>query len=224
MKNIIIASSLLQDLEANKTILTRHSISFLPAGSSEEIIHLHEEKRADLIITDASLPIMGGVKLCTHIRSVAELKYVSIIVVGEEADPSFAQCREAGANIVIPKPVDYSALLWKASELLVVPQRKDIRAVLHVSVQGMEGGRPLFAQSQNISISGMLLSTDHLLSIGDMLSCSFSIGHSEVAVQCEVTRAEMTTVGRHWYGVRLVNCDRRSLVIIDQFIRAQQEE
>jgi CheY-like chemotaxis protein len=223
MKNIIIALSLLQELEENSTILTRSSITFLPAVSSEEILQLHDARRADLIITEASLPLMGGARLCSSVRGSAELKYVSIIVVGDEAETSFAECRDAGANVMFPRPVDGGALLWKASEMLVVPQRKEIRAALRVSIKGMEGDKPFFAQSQNISISGMLLKTDTALTIGDVLTCSFSIGHSEVTVRCVVARVDATTVGRSQCGVRFVTCDRRSLIVIDQFIRTQQE-
>lgn len=222
MKNIIIAASILLDLEANSAILTRNSIVFLSAGTSEEILQLHDEKRADLIITDISLPLMGGVKLCSLIRSNAELNYVSIIVLGDEDEPSFAQCREAGANVMLQKPVDGGTLLWKASELLVVPQRKDMRSTLGVSIQGMKGSKPYVAEARNISISGMLLSSDHDLLTGDVLTCSFSIGHSEVSLDCVVVRVDATAAGSYQYGVRFVNCDRRSLVIIDQFIKKQQ--
>ncbi len=221
MKKIIIDRSLLHGLEVSNTIITRSSITFIPACSSEEILNLHAVRRADLIITDANLPLMGGAKLCSLIRSKAELKYVSIILVCGETETALSECREASANVVMRKPVDPGALLWKASELLIVPQRKDMRVLLRASIKGLEGDTPFFAQSQNISISGMLLETDHVLKPGERMTCAFNIEHSEITVTCMVARVEETTSGRHRYGVRFMNCDTKALILIEHFVKAQ---
>ena len=221
MKIIIIDQSLLLVLEGSNTILKRSGITFISAWSTEEVLKLHGVKRADLIITDAALPLMGGAKLCSLIRSDTELKPVSIILVCGESEISLSECRKAGANAIIRKPVDPGELLWKASELLVVPQRKDMRALLRVSIKGLEGDTPFFAQSQNISISGMLLETDHVLKLDERMICTFNIGHSEITVSCMVKRVEETMSARHRYGVKFIDCDTKALVIIDHFVKTQ---
>ena len=221
MKKIIIDQSLLHDLEGSNTIFTRSGITFIPAWSTEEMLNLHSVKRADLIIADATLPLMGGAKLCSLLRSNAQLKAVSIILVCGETEPSLSECRKAGANVVIRKPADPGELLWKASELLVVPQRKDMRALLRVSIKGLEGDTPFFAQSQNISISGMLLETDHVLTLGERMTCVFNIGHSEITVSCMVKRIEEAMSVRHRYGVKFMDCDTKSLIIIEHFVKTQ---
>ncbi len=220
MKKIIIARKLLDDLEQNNTIFQRSGITFFPALSSEEIINLHGVKRADLIITDAAMPLMGGAKLCSRIRSDAELKYVSIILICDDEGDSLSRCQEAGANVVLRRPLEPGMLLWRASELLVIPQRKDMRVLLRVSVTGNEGNTPFFAKSQNIGLSGMLLETDRVLKPGDQLTCAFHIAHSEVTLLCRVERAEATASKRNRYGVRFMNCDTRSLIIIENFVKA----
>jgi DNA-binding response OmpR family regulator len=221
MKTIIIDQSLLLVLEGSNTIFKRSGITFISACSTEEVLNLHGVKRADLIITDAALPLMGGAKLCSLIRSDTELKPVSIILVCGESEISLSECRKAGANAVIRKPVDPGELLWKASELLVVPQRKDMRAQLRVSIKGLEGDTPFFAQSQNISISGMLLETDHVLKLDERMICAFYISHSEITVSCRVKRVEETMSARHRYGVKFIDCDTKSLVIIEHFVKTQ---
>jgi CheY-like chemotaxis protein len=220
MKKIIIARNLLDDLEESNTIFTRSSITFFPAWSSEEILNLHGVKRADLIITDAALPLMGGAKLCSRLRSETELKYVSIMVVGDEEGGALPQCQEAGANVVIRKPVEPGTLLWQASQLLVIPHRKDMRVLLRASIKGVEGNTPFFAQSQNISLSGMLLETDRVLNTGDRLMCAFNIAHNEVTLTCMVERVEATESKRNRYGVRFMDCDTKSLIIIENFVKA----
>lgn len=64
MKKIIITRSLLHDLEGSNTIFKRSGITFIPAWSAEEILNLHCVKRADLIIAEATMPLMGGARLC----------------------------------------------------------------------------------------------------------------------------------------------------------------
>jgi DNA-binding response OmpR family regulator len=68
-------------LKEETRYLKTSGITFIPVWSTEEILNLHDVKRADLIITDATLPLMGGAKLCSMIRCDAELKSVSIILV-----------------------------------------------------------------------------------------------------------------------------------------------
>jgi DNA-binding response OmpR family regulator len=221
MKIIIIDQSLLLVLEGSNTIFKRSGISFISARSTEEVLNLHGVKRADLIIADAALPLMGGAKLCSLIRSDTALKPVSIILVCGESEISLSECRKAGANAVLRKPVDPGDLLWKTSELLVVQQRKDMRVLLRVAIKGLEGDTPFFAQSRNISISGMLLETDHVLKLDERMICTFNIGHSEITVSCMVKRVEETVSARNRYGVKFIDCDTKSLVIIEHFVKTQ---
>ena len=220
MKKVIIARSILQMLGESNTIFNRKGIEYSPAHSSEEILDLHGRNKADLIISDDALPQMGGVKLCSHLRSRADLKNVSIIMVCED-EASSSRCREAGANVVFPKPLDHGALLWKSSELLLVPQRKDMRVLLQGTVKGMEKSTPFFAQSRDISISGMLFETDFALRKGDQVTCTFHIGHSEVSASGQVERVEVLSSGRSRCGMKFGNCSTKTLVIIEHFVKTQ---
>lgn len=221
MKKIIIAEPIIRDIERNNTVFGRGSISVISAMSSEEILHLHGTHRVDLIITDFELPFMGAAKLCSLIRNDAGLKQVSIIVVCNATDAALAQCRETGANAVVPKPASADVLFAKMSELLVVPQRKDIRVLQRISVKSAEGDATFFAQTLNISISGMLIETDREFTKGDRLTCAFNIAHNEVVVTCMVMRTDRTASGRRRYGIKFMNCNTKSLVIIDHFVKSQ---
>ena len=221
MKKIIIAEPIIRLFGKNGTVFSRGSISTLTAESSEEILHLHETHKADLIVTDSELPFMGGAKLCSTIRSDADLKNVSIVVVCNNTDLSLAQCRAAGPNSVIPRPVDPGLLFARISELLVVPQRKDMRVLQRIAIKGREGDSVFTAQSLNISISGMLLETSRELKTGERLICTFNIAHCERTVECVVMRSDETASGRRRYGVKFLNCDTKSLIIIDQYVKTR---
>jgi DNA-binding response OmpR family regulator len=221
MKKIIIAENLLPVFDSNNSIFRRGGITFFTAQSSEEIVKLHAVENADLIIAAQALPPMGAVKLCAAIRSDGMLKKVSIIVTGDNSGENGAAFLEAGANAFIPAPIDAVALFSKVSELLLVPQRKDMRVLLRASVKGQEGDVSFFAASQNISISGMMLETDRSLLPGERLTCSFNIAHSEIKASCMVMRADKASSGRRRYGVNFLNLDTKSLIIIENFVKAQ---
>ena len=220
MKTLIVASSLLASLGKNDTLFSRGGITLVPAATSEEILNLHRSNKADLIITDFALPAMGGAKLAAAIRAEAELKDVSIIMACD-ADPVVMRSAcDSGANAVLHKPLDSTELFLKVSELIVVPRRKDMRVLLRVSVSGGDAGAPTsFASSENISISGMLLETNHAFRKDDRLSCSFYIGHSKIDTQAQVMRVNRSSSGRYRCGVRFLNLDTKSMVVIEQFIK-----
>jgi c-di-GMP-binding flagellar brake protein YcgR len=132
-----------------------------------------------------------------------------------------AACREAGANAVIARPLDPFELFSKISELIIVPQRKDMRVLLRVSVSGGARDASFIATSYNISISGMLMETKHELRQDDRLTCTFSIAHTEVTVLCAVMRIDRSESGRYRYGVKFLNLDTKSIVIFENYVKSR---
>jgi CheY-like chemotaxis protein len=221
MKKVIIAQTILDAIEHGTTLFGRGSITLHPARSSEEILELHRKIKADLIITEFSLPVMGGVRLCSSIRSDLDLKDVSLIIYCDDNRVYQAACRDAGANAVIEKPVDAFDLFSKLSELIVIPQRKDMRVLLHVSVSGVQQESVFIATSYNISMSGMLLETRRELNKGDKLTCSFNIAHAEVNAQCLIMRVDKTDTGRFRYGAKFLGLDTKTIVVIEQYVKSR---
>lgn len=221
MKNVIITKSILDAVEKNGTLFGRGVVKLHPAASSTEVLEMHRRLKADLIITDFSLPVMNGAQLCAAIRSEHGLKAVSVIIVCEDSKVFQAACRDAGANAVVAKPVDPFDLFSKIAELIVIPQRKDMRVLLRVSVDGRDEANAFFATSYNISVSGMLLETKRELKAGDVMKCVFNIAHTEISAECAVMRADRTEAGRFRYGVRFQNLAARSLIIIEQYVKSR---
>ena len=221
MKKIIIAQTILHAIGSHDTIFQRSNITTFSARTSEEILDLHGVHKADVIITEEGLPLMGGIKLCSVIRNDARLKDVSVILICEGIEPSLAQCRDAKANIVFAKPIDFPQLTWKVSELLLAPQRQDMRTLLHVSLKGMENRSTFPGVSHNLSISGMLFETDRVLKKGDRITCTFQLGRREIVAEAEVKRLVKLSSGRFLYGVRFVSLDMKYIILIDQFIKGR---
>jgi DNA-binding response OmpR family regulator len=224
VKKVIIAESVLAVIGEERSLFNRGGITIYPARSSERILSLHREQKADLIIADISLPVMGGLALIEKVRGDAALRDVSIIMACDGVEDSRTACLRAGANSVIGKPINTTELFARVSDLVVVSRRKDMRVLLRVSVQGAGGGdSPVFAASENISISGMLIETNRAYRLGERLRCSFFVGHSEVKAESRVVRAERSQAGRYRCGIQFMNLETRALVVIDQFVMSKSQ-
>jgi len=221
MKKVIIAQAVLDAIEQSTTLFGRGSIKLYPARTSEDILDLHRQIKADLIITELSLPAMGGIRLCSSIRSEPGLKDVSFIIYGDDDRGRETACRDAGANAVIPKPVDAYYLFSKISDLIVIPQRKDMRVMLHISVTGKRQQSSFIATSYNISISGMLIETRRELAKDDLIMCSFNIAHTEINAQGTIMRVDKTATGRFHYGVKFKGLDTKTIVLIEQYVKSR---
>jgi DNA-binding response OmpR family regulator len=219
MKKIIITQNIMHAINGGSTFFGRSNVKAYPARTAEEILNIHAVHNADIIIAEANLPVMGGAKLCSEIRSDEGLKSVSIIMVCDGTEASLTEWQQARVNAVIPQPIDPVLLFSKISELLIVPQRQDIRALLHVSVSGQEGNSSFLGISENISISGMLLETDQTLKKGDRMNFTIEIGGRKIAAECQVKRVDKAATGKFRYGVKFAILDTKSLIIIDQFVR-----
>jgi len=218
MKKIIIARSIMHAIGGNDTIFGRGTIATYTVRTSEEILNVQGVRKADLIITESTLPLMGGAKLCAEIRKNDGLKNVSIIMACDGTEESMAQCREARANAVIKKPVDPIQLFSKVSELIMIPQRKELRIPFRAMVKSGGEQAPFSGTSHNISISGMLMETDRELKKGERFVSTIAVGYREMAIECAVVRVAAVG-GTYQCGVKFLNLDTKSLIIIEQLVK-----
>ncbi len=202
----------------NDTVFGRGTISVYPARTSEEILNIQGVRKADLVITESTLPLMGGAKLCTAIRSHDDLKNVSIIMACDGTEESMAQCRQAHANAVIKKPIDPIQLFSTVSELIMISQRKELRIPLRATIKGGAENDSFSGMSHNISISGMLIETDRELKVGERFMGTVDVGHREIIIECQVVRLALMA-GKYRYGIQFINLDTKSLIIIDQLVK-----
>jgi len=218
-KKIIIAQSIQDAVDKGNTLFARGGIAVFSARSCEEILDLHRTHKADLIIADLGMPDMGGEALCSVIRKNADLKDVSIVMACEQTPSRSDECRRAGANAVLPKPLDPIVLFSTVSQMLMVHQRMSARMPLRITVQGTDEKTAFVGISNDISVSGMLLESGRKLQEGDQLQCSFTIGPRPVSVSCIVTRVHKTQGSGFLYGVKYKGLDAKNFVLIEQFVK-----
>ena len=220
MKHIIIAETVQQTVDKANSLFSRGTVTLIPAASCEDILELHRKQKVDLIIADANLPRMGGARLCTAVRSDPALKDVSIIMVCENGDPAADEYRKAGSNDVLPRPVDPVRLFSTVSRMIMVQNRMAVRIPLRISVEGRDQKEAFVGISQDMSVSGMLLDSARVMQSGQRFACSFTLSSRVVTVECMVVRVLPTPGGGYQCGVKFVNLDAKTFVLIEHFAKS----
>ena len=82
--------------------------------------------RPSVVITETRLPIFDGYALCEVLRRDSMTRGVPILVVTTETRPTeLDRARDAGADVVLTKPVPLDVLLKEIQQLLQQPQRSN---------------------------------------------------------------------------------------------------
>jgi two-component system KDP operon response regulator KdpE len=95
--------------EVLQTSLTSHGFEVRSADDGETGLQLFNAWQPDLVITDLSMPRMGGIALCKAIRSASGVPILVLSVKGDETTKVHAL--ECGADDYITKPFGMNELL-----------------------------------------------------------------------------------------------------------------
>jgi PAS domain S-box-containing protein len=103
-----------------RSLLNKAGYAVLTADDGVEGLTLAKRQRPDLVISDVTMPRMGGLDFCRHLRADTELKSVPILLVSalqKDTETVVAGLR-AGADDYLEVPFDSTRLIAKVSRLL----------------------------------------------------------------------------------------------------------
>jgi CheY-like chemotaxis protein len=96
----------------------------LTATDGDAAWALFQEMQPDVVISDLSMPGLGGADLCRRIRAHQGARRAHFIVMtGHDDDASLEECTAAGADDYLVKPVSFDELeirLCKAARALTM--------------------------------------------------------------------------------------------------------
>lgn len=96
---------------------TGHEVAV--AGNGEEGLRLARDRRPALIVTDLSMPGMGGLELLDAVLADNELKGIPVLVMTASVERGKTQeLHQRGATAVIQKPFSPAALRTTIDSLL----------------------------------------------------------------------------------------------------------
>ena len=148
-KRIIVIDDEFQITRVLKRSLGAHRYDVRTASDGESGLDLFRDFRPDLVITDLSMPGMGGIEVCREIRKISSVPIMVLSVRGEELVK--VEALDAGADDYITKPFGMNELLARVRAALRRTTETGSDAVLEV------GDFRLEPSNHKIFVSGVAI-------------------------------------------------------------------
>ncbi|HEU4368939.1 MAG TPA: response regulator [Methylomirabilota bacterium] len=91
-------------------LLVAEGAEVTATGSGREAAELAVQREFDVLITDLGLPDVPGDMVIRHVVAAARRRPWVVVVTGYD-EPFITRARQAGADVVLTKPLAWSALL-----------------------------------------------------------------------------------------------------------------
>jgi two-component system KDP operon response regulator KdpE len=108
-RNILVVDDESQITRVLRTALSGHGYSVRTAADGDEALEVMRQWIPDLVITDLSMPNMGGLELCRRIRSKSAVPIIVLSVRGEELLK--VEALDSGADDYVTKPFNMNELV-----------------------------------------------------------------------------------------------------------------
>jgi CheY-like chemotaxis protein len=205
----------------HETLLRRRQATIATAMAGTEAVEKAKREQPNLIMFGYDLFDMSGPEFCRAIRRDEATRMIALLFVGERSHEAHGDlCLEAGCNDVIFRPLQRQDLDDKIERLTAIPSRKQLRTLTRVEVALENAGRVVVGRSLNVSTTGMLLETEHMLPGDARLHVQFYLpGESRpLQVHVEILRSEFAgTMAR--YGVRFLDLQAEAEMQIDRYVQ-----
>lgn len=197
--------------EASHFLMQRlkvHSVFFSSAKDLQEALQTEVPL---LLLVDQDLEDMPGDELIFLLQDEPELKKIpTIILLEEDKSDIIERCLLAGCSDYLISPPDKQILTNKIARLLNIPYRKEMRIVFRCWLKGKLLSQFFFGNSHDISMSGMLFSSDVALNVNDILEITFFLPASttKITISCKIVRMEQSSNSEDFkYGVQFLHMD-----------------
>jgi CheY-like chemotaxis protein len=119
MSRILLADDSAQALRLAEQILTSQGLQVVSVTDGAVALRRLGDVNPDLLITDVYLPTKNGFDLARFIKSQPEYRHIPIIFAAAPVDKFEEQdAKNAGADVILRKPFEASALLGAVQPLL----------------------------------------------------------------------------------------------------------
>jgi len=225
MKKVLIAQAMQQLIRA-EDFFDRSDIQVFTATTNDELLKIHIEETANLIVTKRDMPGTDSETIFNIIRQGKQLRDVLVIMTCESDALHLERCRQCGPSAILTEPVEPELLREKVRQYLSVVPRRAYRVVLSATVDGKFRNQPFLCRTENISAAGALIRAELELAPGDIISCSFYLPDgTRVLAQGEVVRAveKEAGPGGHLYGINYTQIASDVKAKIEAYARKEQE-
>lgn len=126
-------------------ILASKGFTSIIARNGVRALELFREHEPDVVLLDLTMPRMGGLEVCRHIRRMSQAPVLMVTAHGEAED--ILAGFEAGADDYVTKPFDPRVLGTRVDNAIR-------RGIVPVAVKVEVGGLSIDIQSRRVQVSG----------------------------------------------------------------------
>jgi CheY-like chemotaxis protein len=124
--SILVVDDDADTLSMLKLALHSQGQDVVTSSNAKVALRLLKSWKPDVLVTDLMMPDLDGVSLIKEVKSQPALAKMPVVVISGYTEEHGERALEAGAAVVIPKPVELNELL---------------AAIFKLSTQGKEQGR-----------------------------------------------------------------------------------
>lgn len=128
--------------------LTKHGYDVRVAAEGEAALEVFTAWTPNLVVTDLSMPNMGGLELCRRLRAISEVPIIVLSVKGEESVK--VEALDAGADDYVTKPFGMGELLARVRATL----RRSTTEVSEALTIGEVGDFQVDLESRRVTVHG----------------------------------------------------------------------
>lgn len=184
-RNILLVDDVRMFLEIQKEFLQHSPVNIMTAKNGIEALKSVASKRPDLIFMDLEMPEMNGVDCCRVIKSVAESATIPVVMITARGDEtSRANCKSAGCDDFLTKPLDRKQFLDTASRFLVGIERREHRMPVNVPGFFHSRGTTFPCILSDLSFGGAFIETDFVCETDRVVQLAFALPNGS-AVRCQ---------------------------------------
>jgi len=185
-KKILLVDDTNLFLEMEKDFLERSGCQVLTATTGTEGLEKIRSEVPDLVLLDLEMPDMNGDEVCELIKKDERFKKIPIVMLSSRSDQeAIEKCRKAGCDNYLTKPINQRKLLEETAKILKIPQRKDLRVLVQMEVEGVLGENAFYGESENISRGGLLIKSETLLKKGSVINIKFHLPGKQYHIEAE---------------------------------------
>ena len=104
-----------------RLLLEAEGAEVTATGGGREAVEIAAARDFDILLTDLGLPDMPGDWVIREVRAAARRPLWSVVVTGY-GEPFVGRARQAGADVVLTKPIAWSLLLDRLTPTSAVPR------------------------------------------------------------------------------------------------------
>lgn len=178
---------------AAEQVLRRTGCATLTASSGTEALDIARRERPQMILVEAKITPMTGIDLCRVLKADPEFAKTPIVIVGPAGTEEAA--RRAGADEMLPLPLDPEAFFATVRRFLQIVPREEARSAVEWSVTFWRDGIQHTGTIRDLSRGGFFVRTPVRQPVGARLDVSFDVP-VERGVRTIVAEAIVVRLGR----------------------------